>query len=149
MAPICAGKVDELLKPKALIASLKGSEDMIDLYAKSNAVYTLGDYLFLYNKNAYTVNIGDLSTPIDSSSYMNLARNMKAVKEGMFYRYSKLRENRSLSEASLIENFLNKFRIRYIIVSRNAELPVRISDKVETVVSDPISGEKFIVLRQN
>lgn len=138
--------VDRLLKPNTLVASLKGTKDMTDLYGKYNAVYPLGDYLCLFNKKVYAVNIGDLSTPIDSTSYMSLARSTKAVSEGIFYRYAKRDENISLSEGELIEKFLVKFKIKYLIVSKNAEIPSSISKDVETILTDPVSGEKFVML---
>lgn len=137
-------KIDKLLKPNALVASIKDAKDMNELYKKYNAIYPLGDYMFLLNKDIYAVNIGDLSTPIDSSSYMSLTRDTRAVKEGMFYRYSK--ENGGLSESQLMEKFLNQFQIKYLILSKHAAIPSNILANAKTIVEDPISGEKFVAL---
>lgn len=139
-------KIGELTTPNSVVASIRSAGEMTSPFMKYNAVYPLGEYLLLQDKGCFAVNISDLSTPIDSTSNISATRSMKAIRDGLFYRYSKLPKNAALSEHELMEQFVDEFSIRFLIVSKNAVLPTKFMERAKEIVTDPLSGEQFIEL---
>src|SRR5690606_1784313 len=109
-------------------------------------VYPLGNYLFLFDRNINSININDLNTPIDSSSTMNLIRSNKAIRDGLYYRFANFDENQFLNKDELLITFLEKFDIRFVIISKYAKTPEIILINTKKFIQDSISGEKFIEL---
>jgi hypothetical protein len=139
-------KIYETVPENELIATLKAPIEMEEMHSKYNAVYPLGNYLFLFDKNINSLNISDLDTPIDTTSNMNRIRSYKAIRDGLFYRFSKLDENKNLNRNDLTIKFLEEFNIKFIIASKYAEVPQILSMNVKSVIADSVSGEKFIEL---
>jgi hypothetical protein len=137
-------KVEETIAPNSLVGSIKTAAEMTSAFMKYNAVYTLGDYLLLQDKQCFAVSMSDLSTPVDSTSEMTISRSMKAVRDGMFYRYSKLARNSGLNEDELAQRFVKEFQMRYIIASKDAVLPSSLSVHANVVATDPLSGERLL-----
>ena len=139
-------QIENKLIPNSLVASLKGIDLMKEINNKYNYGYTLGDYLFLMNKNTYPVNVGDLDTPMDSSSALNLNRSRKAIRDGIFYRYSQLPENNKMHKGEIMLKFLKQYNIQQMIVSKNAHIPDTLLYYVKKIITDTISSEKFVWL---
>ena len=138
--------VEATVAPNSIIGSIKSVDEMTSIFGKYNAVYTLGHYLLLQGKNCFSVNISDLSTPIDSTSAISLSRNLKAIRDGIFYRYSKVPENTDLNEEELMAKFVKQYGIRYLIVQKGAKLPPMFEKRAKSILIDPLSGERFIEL---
>lgn len=134
------------IKEGELVASYKSSKDMSGMHSKYNAVYPLGSYLFLFNKNVNSVNISDLDTPIDTTSNMNINRSYKAIRDGLFFRFSKMAKNENLNKDELIMKFIKDYNIKFIISSKKAILPQVLNKNIKKMIIDPLSGEKFIEL---
>jgi hypothetical protein len=139
-------KIYETVPTNELIATLKAPNEMEEMHSKYNAVYPLGNYLFLFDRNINSVNIGDLDTPIDTTSKMNRNRSYKAIRDGLFFRFSQLDENKSLNRDDLTIKFLDEFNIKFIIASKDVEVPQILSMNVKSMIADSVSGEKFIEL---
>jgi hypothetical protein len=142
-------RVFESIPENELVATLKSPKEMEEIHFKYNAVYPLGNYLFLFDKNINSVNINDLNTPIDSTSKMNITRGHKAIRDGLFYRFAHLEENKDLSRSVLTIKFLKKFDIKFLIASKNVELPEILVVNTKNTITDSISGERFIELKNN
>lgn len=138
--------VEATVAPNSLIGSIKSVEEMTPIFGKYNAVYPLGGYLLLQSKNCFAVNISDLSTPIDSTSAISLSRNLKAIRDGIFYRYSKIPENAHLNEEELMAKFVKQYGIRYLVVQKGAKLPALFENRAKSILVDPMSGERFVEL---
>ncbi len=131
------------------IASLKSSEILTNPFEKLNAIYPLGNYLVIMKNDIGVINIGDLNTPIDSTSAISIYRSKKAIENGIFYRYylaSKIR-NKSVSDLQI--EFLKKYHIRQLIASKNAVIPPDILTHTNKIITDSLSGEKFITFDLN
>lgn len=142
-------KVFESIPENELIATLKSPKQMEGMHSKYNAVYPLGNYLFLFDKNINSVNISDLNTPIDSTSKMNIIRSHKAIRDGLFYRFAQLNENKDLSRSDLTIKFLEEFDIKFLVASKNVELPQILVINAKNTITDSLSGERFIELNNN
>ena len=59
--------VEAGVAPNSIIGCIKSVKEMTGMADKYNAIYQLGPYLLLQEKNCFAVNISDLSTPIDST----------------------------------------------------------------------------------
>lgn len=142
-------KVFDSLPENALIATLRSTKEMDEMHLKYTAVYPLGNYLFLFDKNINSVNIGDLDTPIDSTSKININRSFKAIRDGLFYRFAQSIENKDLSRDDLTVRFLRKYHIRFLIASENVDIPQDLLINAKNTITDPLSGERFIELNIN
>ncbi len=129
----------------SLVASLKAPSEMTNMYFKHNVAYPLGDYFVLFDKNINSINVGDLDTPIDSTSKMNYVRSIKAVRNGFYYRFANFPENKDLTRDELLAKFLDTFDIKYLIVSKEAETPQFLKEKAKETFIDSKSGEQFLV----
>ncbi|MEQ8909970.1 MAG: hypothetical protein RIC95_12300 [Vicingaceae bacterium] len=136
-------KLYKTIQEGELVASLKAKEDMMKMHSKYNAVYPLGNYLFLFDKDVNSINIGDLRTPIDSSSHINHKRSLKAISNGFFYKYAQ--ENRTADqEIEEVEfNFLHDFEISHLILSKKADVPTYLEKHATMITKDSLSGERF------
>ena len=139
--------VEARVAPNSIIGSIKSVKKMTHIWHKYNAVYPMGPYLLLQDKNCFAVNICDLSTPMDSTSAMNLERSQKAVRDGIFYRYSKLPENTRLNEEELMAKFVKQYNIRYLLVEKRAKLPPLFEKRAKSILVDPLSGERLVELQ--
>ncbi len=131
----------------SIIGCIRSVQGMTNMASKYNAIYQLGPYLLLQKKNCFAVNISDLSTPIDSTSAINLERSLKAVRDGIFYRYSKFPENTHLNEEELMDKFVKQYSIRFLLVQKGAKLPPRFEKRAKSILVDPLSGERFVELQ--
>ena len=139
--------VEARVAPNSIIGCIKSVKKMTRIYHKYNSVYTMGQYLLLQKKNCFAVNISDLSTPIDSTSALNLERSLKAVGNGIFYRYSKFPENSHLNEEELMAKFVKQYDVRYLLVQQGAKLPSLFEKRAKSILVDPLSGERFVELQ--
>ena len=114
---------------------------MKEMHSKYNAVYPLGSYLFLMNKSAESINIGDLYTPIDCSTEINCIRSKKATSNGYFLRYANLHPD--YSQKDIYISFLRKNNIHKLIASKNATIPSFMLVNVKLIAHDSFSGESF------
>ena len=131
-------------------ASVKDESLLEEPHNKFNAVYPLGEYLTLVDESIAIVNIGDFNTPLDSTSGMNYERTLKAMGSGIFYRYvvehvGKYPSARMVD--SLQATFVDRHKIQFLILSKDATLPKNLINRLETSVSDTRTGEKFILLK--
>ena len=78
---------------------------------------------------------------------MNLERSLKAVRDGIFYRYSKFPENTHLNEEELMAKFVKQYDIRYLLVQKGAKLPSLFEKRAKSILVDPLSGERFVELQ--
>ena len=141
-------EIDLTIPDGALVGSLKSISEMSDMHAKNNVVYTIGNYLFLFDRDINIVTINDLETPIDSSSQRSLKQSIKAVSNGLFYRFAKSDENKNLNNDEILLKFLNKFNIRYVVATKNATPSKLIQMNTKRIIQDSLSGEKFIILNK-
>ena len=120
-------QVKNNLLDNTFVASLK-SESKEEVNSKFNFGYTLGDYLFLMNENINPVNIGDLNFLIDSSSTLNC----------------QFPENIKMKKDEVMLKFLKEYRIEQMIVSKNAIIPDTLMHFVDEIITDSVSGERFV-----
>ncbi len=132
------------IPPHTVVGSVRSPDAMTYPFAKYNAVYTLGDYLLLQGRDCFAVNISDLSTPIDSTSSMTITRSMKAIRDGIFYRYSRLPANQDLSEGELMEKFVDEQHIQFLLIEEGAQLPANLEARISEQIQDSLSGERLV-----
>ncbi len=137
-------KAEALIPQHTVVGSVRSPGAMTYPFAKYNAVYTLGDYLLLQGRDCFAVNISDLSTPIDSTSNMTITRSMKAIRDGIFYRYSSLPANKDLSEGELMEKFVDEQHIQFLLIEQGAVLPANLEARVSEQIKDSLSGERLV-----
>ena len=131
--------------------SIKDRSMLEEPHLKFNAVYPMGEYLTLMDESIAVVNMGDFNTPIDSSSAMNLQRNMKAVSSGLFFRYATTRAGlHPLPEEidALQKSFVQDNKIDFLILSRDASFPQSLLPYATKPIVDLTTGERFVLLKR-
>lgn len=146
-------RIDSVISSRSLRlgASIKDKSMLYEAHNKYNAIYPLGDYLSLIDESVGVVNIGDFNTPIDSSSAMGYERTRRAMNDAVFYRYAKEKLggiSSSPSIASLQEEFIERHQLQFLIVSRDVRLSENLLARVDEVIIDESTGEKFFVLEK-
>lgn len=128
-------------------AAIKAKEDYQSDFSKMTAGYILGYYL-QYMKDGYTtVSLSDFNIPINPENERN---NQKDIQSGIFYQFVEKQKKAKLFstvEESQLE-FLNYYNINFLILSKLANLPPLLEGSVQKSITDPISGERFIILKQ-
>jgi hypothetical protein len=130
--------------------SIKDRSLLEEPHLKFNAVYPMGEYLTLIDESTAVVNMGDFNTPIDSSSVMNLQRNMKAISMAPFFRYVTARAGMhpSVEEIdSLQKSFVVDNKIEFLILSRDAVFPRSLQQNAIETITDANTGERFVWLK--
>jgi len=136
-------------------AGMKGEknfEDEIYGYVTFNTIR--GDYLFLLNNDWITLSISDYteSTIKPDSGFTNKLFNKRREKYlslGIFYQFvqQQKKENQFLSVEQSQIDFINKYKISYIIASPEAEVPGLLQEKVKREITDSETGDRFIILK--
>lgn len=144
-------KVLEAIKLKRLRTgvSVKGEKLLINPHEKYTVAYPLGDFLELSDHAPEVINIGDFNTPIDSSSFIQLDRSTKAIKDGAFYRFttSKFGLHPNVNEVEIAtKDFVKKLNASFVLLSKDAAMPKGLEKITDLIMVDDLSGERFVTL---
>lgn len=129
-------------------AFIKAKEDYNSIFSKNSNAFTLGDYLAIKNSDYNTVCINVFDIPVDSTSEM-VGTEMNLIQNTPFYRFVERQKRngqfRDIGQSQI--EFLDQYNIEYVIATQRAVLPERIQERVRKVITDPLSGEKFYLLK--
>jgi hypothetical protein len=131
-------------------AFLLGDADYENMYMLSQDTYTAGTYVANFKNNYALVALSSLdvdSLTTDSRYARDSAQARQRLHTSSFYRYLRLKPQPQTSIDSLQYQFVTRAGIRFICVSRNANLPGTLMPLVSEYFIDPVSGEKFYALR--
>jgi len=135
-------------------AGIKGEEDFANEQYGFVTYNTIrGDYLFLLNNNWITLSISDYSeaTIRPDSGLANKLYNRRREKYlslGIFYQFvqkqKKANQFQSIEQSQV--DFINKYKITYLVVSPIAKLSGLLQQKIKREIVDSESGDRFIIL---
>jgi hypothetical protein len=133
---------DELSR---LGGALRAPADYQSDYAKMTAGYTLGYYLLYMDNEIATISLSDLDIPINPKNERN---NRKDIASGAFYQFvqRQKQEGNFVSKAQSQLDFIKMHDIGFLILTEKAELPSLLQKRVKQMLTDSISGERFILL---
>ena len=125
--------------------ALKGAEDYTSEYAKMTTGYVLGYYLQFMRDGITTVSMSDFEIPINPKEERN---NLKDIQSGAFYQF--VARQKKAQTFTSVEDSKRKFilenAINFLILSQNATLPKSLENKIDQILLDSVSGERFILL---
>jgi hypothetical protein len=126
-------------------AAIKGGEDYASSYSWQTAAYTLGYYLAYMEDGAVALNISDYDIPIDPDAEL-IDR-----ESSLFYRYMKTqKESRVFANVvSSQMQFIKAYDLDFIIASKSTSLPHELREIAQEMITDPISGERFIIVNKS
>jgi hypothetical protein len=146
---------DRLLKDEPENISLVGyisTSDEIIGYWDALSCNSSDNFLQMTAPNFLGINLNVLSTPLDKYNYIEKLRIDESMKKSVFYKYafSKYRDSIPSSWEEIMHlqyDFITDNHIKYLLLSRQFELPSIYVNKLDTVIVDPVSGEKFVFLK--
>jgi hypothetical protein len=128
-------------------AAIKAGEDYQSDFSKMTAGYVLGYYLQYMEDGYTTVSLSDFDIPINPKNERN---NLKDIQSGIFYQFveKQKKANRFFSVEKSQTDFLSYYNINFLILSKQARLTPSLEKRAQRSITDPISGERFIILKQ-
>ncbi len=114
--------------------------------------YNLGDYLSLFSNNSSTISINSNDINMKKIRDINLMTFFMLEDElytTLFYNYVNNQQAKNTYksiEQSQID-FLDDYKMDFIIIQKGATVSDLIKNKIKTVIEDPKSGEKFCLLK--
>lgn len=125
--------------------AFKAPEDYSSEYAKMTTGYVLGYYLQFMKDGITTVSMSDYEIPINQKNKRN---NLKDIQSGAFYQF--VARQKKAQTFTTVEDSKRKFilenAINFLILSQNATLPKSLENKIDQILLDSVSGERFILL---
>jgi hypothetical protein len=131
------------LKDAKYVGYIKSKVDYNDPYIFTPLISNLANYLALNENPQSLICLSPENIPLlnqDDSVKLNYAY-YKMYSEEL------KRSHPSIEADSCMNSFLLKYQVNYILLSKNAELPNALINRVSAKYQDKITGEKFIVLR--
>ena len=125
-------------------AAIKGGEDYNSSFSKQTAAYTLGYYLAYMENGSIALNISDFDIPkLELGDEQDRASNL-------FYRFVKDQKakNKFISIGQSQVEFINKYNLDFIIISKNGLLRPELKNFIADSFSDNISGEQFLLIQK-
>ncbi|GAB4186283.1 MAG: hypothetical protein OHK0057_27920 [Thermoflexibacter sp.] len=111
-------------------------------YTMMPHIMRLGEYLGLMSNDCYTVSLNDLDLPDNK-----LIREHYLIKLPFFYfveEQKKQGEFKDIDSSQIA--FIQKYQVRFLIVSKNAQISKALRALVKETIIDEMSGEKFLLL---
>ncbi len=124
-------------------AAIKGGEDYASAYSWQTAAYTLGYYLAYMEDGSMALSISDYDIPMhedhlgdrESALFYRFVQQQKADETFVSMAYSQLK-------------FIEQYELDFIILSQQGHLPDELLAVAETILEDPISGERFLLINR-
>ncbi len=108
-------------------------------------IMRLGEYLGLMSNDCYTVSLNDLDLPLS-----NTLRAHYLSKLPFFQFASKQKQEGTFeSEAKSQVQFIKKYKLSFVILSPNAQISEDMKPLIKEIITDELSGEKFLVVYNN
>ncbi|TAG07169.1 MAG: hypothetical protein EAZ44_00855 [Cytophagia bacterium] len=117
-------------------------------YTTSNTS-ALGCYLSLFKRNTHTVDVTVFSIDKHKKNSFFYATYKKNLENSTFYKYVKLQKEKKIFqsiEQSQID-FIKKYKIEYIVISKEAKVSTKIKSLIKEEFKDDKSGEIFLLLK--
>lgn len=109
-----------------------------------------GGYLKFLSPYKFATNINILDAPISSDS-VEKQRDIAMINLSVFNQFvndqKKAGAFKNKEQSQL--DFIDRFRVDYLIADHNAELSYDLLKRVDTSIQDPVSGEHFLILHRN
>ncbi|SHG93152.1 hypothetical protein SAMN04488109_2521 [Chryseolinea serpens] len=129
--------------------SLKGPDEYATVFSKYTVYYTLGDYLPFFANGFVPISISDFEIKLSTANSIDAIRDLNAVKLGLFYRFVQAQKEKgtfhTVEQSQL--DFIEKYRVRYAIVSAKATIPPFLQARTQQQFTDTVSGERFLILK--
>lgn len=125
---------------------LKNLVDYNNIYLRYTTYYYTGTYLPYLRDGAMPVSLSDYEIPpINPENKIEYERQQNAINLGMFYRFvqQKKVEGRFTSIGQSQVDFVQQYKLQYLVVAKGARLSPELNTIVKTSFQDPPSGEMF------
>jgi hypothetical protein len=124
-----------------------GPKDMDYFYAYSPLHYTLGFYLPYMSNNVFVYSMSEYNTVFPKDPQL-LKHAQQATATGIFYKFveQQKKDNAFVSVAQSQLDFIDKYKIGYVIISPNAPKNALLEQRFRQVITDPNTGERFALL---
>lgn len=138
----------ELMSLGSIGVFFKTPSEYTDTFSKYTSFSTLGAYLSLINNKSIVISLSDAEIPITQHNKMVKSQELKALNLSFFLSYVKVQQSnqtfQSIEQSQI--GFIKTFDIRFAIASKKAFIPLKIQELVEKEITNPITGERFLVL---
>ncbi|HNW69196.1 MAG TPA: hypothetical protein PKI01_02240 [Bacteroidales bacterium] len=130
-----------------IIAFIRQPE-MIQGYWVAVTSYEKAFYIHLYLSNFKSISLDALYTSTEHYDPITKARIEDYLKETSFYKfaYNKSTVINKNDISQLQYDFVVANVIKYILVDKNASLPLQFEPIIDTILVDPLSGDRFVFL---
>jgi hypothetical protein len=130
---------------------IKAPEDYYNILVKSSNVYPLGNFLAYSTERAdyHAISLSVFDIQLDTTAAQRTLER-QLIENTSFYRFVQKQKltGRFRSIAQSQVDFIAFCKMDYLIVSQRAKLSSLLQPKVAKLIVDPVSGEKFYVLRK-
>jgi hypothetical protein len=127
-------------------AFMLSQADYHNVFARNPIFNISAGHLAYYNSNAYTYSLSVYDTPISDDRPETDKHLMQLA---AFYRFTESQKKsgdfKSIAQSQL--DFIDSFKIDYLVLSKDAVPDSLIIARFEKVAVDPLSGEKFVLLK--
>ena len=127
-------------------------EDYENAYMLSSDSYTTGNYISNFKNDYAFISLSELdpdSLTTDARFKRDSAQAEQIVRKSSFYRFAKFQalQKRKLSLDSAKYEFVTRYNIGFICISKRAKLLATLAPLVSATYTDSLSGERLCVLR--
>lgn len=115
-------------------------------YKLSRHIIRLGNYLPLMTNECYVIQLYDFKPNELGSNETDMYMNLLS-----FYKFVKKQQKESVfqSIAQSQVDFIKKYKLKFLILSKNITLNVLFTPLIQEIIVDESSGERFIILKSN
>jgi hypothetical protein len=105
-------------------------------------IMRLGEYLGLMSSDCYTVSLNDLDLPLSNTLRVHYLSKLP------FFQFAskQKQEGKFESEAKSQVEFIKKYNLSFVILSPNAQISEDMKPLIKEIITDELSGEKFLLL---
>ncbi|MBL7892794.1 MAG: hypothetical protein JNL63_09190 [Bacteroidia bacterium] len=128
---------------------LKAPEEYTTVWSKYTAEDQTGDYLTLMKGYKGVVCLNPHEIPL-SKNPLDTALESSFIKTSVFYIFvdKQKKGNTFISMTESQLNFIDRFKINFIVLSKQAKLPPILANRIDTMIEDSRTGERFALLHK-